>query len=163
MQRIILPYIRNLKRLGITVTIRKVDDAQYTERLRHSDFDMIIDEMPQSLIPSSEQAQFWGSEAADQVGNYNYAGIKSAVIDNVIQQVIDAPNRDQLIVRTRVLDRLLRAGYYQIPTYGKGENWFAYWNMYQQPNIKPKLSTGIDYWWSNAVEAKKVTQYLRQQ
>lgn len=163
MQRIILPYIRNLKRLGITVTIRKVDHAQYTERLRHSDFDMIIDEMPQSLIPSSEQAQFWGSEAADQVGNYNYAGIKSAVIDNVIQQVIDAPNRDQLIVRTRVLDRLLRAGYYQIPTYGKGENWFAYWNMYQQPNIKPKLSTGIDYWWSNAVEAKKVTQYLRQQ
>ncbi len=131
-----------MKRLGITVTIRKVDDAQYTERLRHSDFDMIIDEMPQSLIPSSEQAQFWGSEAADQVGNYNYAGIKSAVIDNVIQQVIDAPNRDQLIVRISGTRSAFTAGYYQIPTYGKGENWFAYWNMYQQPNNKTKVIHG---------------------
>ena len=77
--------------------------------------------------------------------------------------MIRAPNRQQLVIRTRVLDRLLRAGYYQIPTYGKGENWLAYWNMYRQPQVKPKLSTGIDYWWVDAAQAQKVNQYLRQQ
>ena len=124
---------------------------------------MTTNVMPQSLTPGNEQAQLWGSASADQVGNYNYAGIKNAVIDEVIEQVIHAPNRQQLVVRTKVLDRLLRAGYYQIPTYGKGENWLAYWNMYKQPAVKPKLSTGIDYWWSDAKQAQKVAQYLRKQ
>ncbi|OTG78463.1 ABC transporter substrate-binding protein [Acinetobacter sp. ANC 5054] len=162
-QRILLPYIRNLKRLGIQVSLRQVDEAQYTERMRKTDFDMIMDEMPQSLTPSSEQAQLWGSQSADQPGNYNYAGIKNPAIDAVIHQIIHAPNREQLIVRTQVLDRLLRAGYYQIPMFGQSENWFAYWNMYHQPEVKPKLSTGIDYWWSDATEAKSVAQYLRKQ
>ncbi len=163
LQRTLMPFVRNMKRLGVTVSIRQVDVPQYIERMRSKDFDMTTSVMPQSLNPGNEQAQFWGSASADQAGNYNYAGIKSPVIDDVIQQVIRAPNREQLVVRTKVLDRLLRAGYYQIPTYGKGEKWFAYWNMYQQPKIKPKLSTGIDYWWSNEAEAKKVAQYLRQQ
>ena len=82
--------------------------------------------------------------------------------DTLIEQIIQAPNREQLVLRTQVLDRLLRAGYYQIPTYGKGENWFAYWNMYHQPKVKPKLSAGIDYWWSDAAQAKKVAHYSRQ-
>lgn len=163
LQRTLMPFVRNMKRLGVTVSIRQVDVPQYIERMRSKDFDMTTSVMPQSLNPGNEQAQFWGSASADQAGNYNYTGIKSPVIDDVIQQVIRAPNREQLVVRTKVLDRLLRAGYYQIPTYGKGEKWFAYWNMYQQPKIKPKLSTGIDYWWSNEAEAKKVAQYLRQQ
>lgn len=163
LQRTLMPFIRNMKRLGIQVSIRHVDVPQYIERMRSKDFDMTTNVMPQSLTPGNEQAQLWGSASADQVGNYNYAGIKNAVIDEVIEQVIHAPNRQQLVVRTKVLDRLLRAGYYQIPTYGKGENWFAYWNMYHQPKVKPKLSSGIDYWWSDAEQAKKVTHYLRQQ
>jgi microcin C transport system substrate-binding protein len=61
------------------------------------------------------------------------------------------------------LDRLLRAGYYQIPTYGKGGNWYAYWNMYEQPKIKPKLAVGFDFWWSNPQKAAQVSQYLRRQ
>ena len=162
LQRTLMPFIRNMKRLGIQVSIRHVDVPQYIERMRSKDFDMTTNVMPQSLTPGNEQAQLWGSASADQVGNYNYAGIKNAVIDEVIEQVIHAPNRQQLVVRTKVLDRLLRAGYYQIPTYGKGENWFAYWNMYQQPKVKPKLSSGIEYWWSDAAQAQKVSQYLRQ-
>jgi ABC-type oligopeptide transport system substrate-binding subunit len=163
LQRTLMPFVRNMKRLGVDVAIRHVDVPQYIERMRSKDFDMTTNVMPQSLNPGNEQAQFWGSASADQPGNYNYAGIKNPVIDDVIQQLIRAPDREQLVVRTKVLDRLLRAGYYQIPTYGKGENWFVYWNMYHQPQVKPKLSTGIDYWWSDAAEAKKVTHYLGQQ
>ncbi|WP_326519164.1 extracellular solute-binding protein [Acinetobacter sp. CAAS 2-6] len=163
LQRTLMPFVRNLKKLGIMVNIRQVDLPQYIERMRRFDFDMTTGVMPQSLTPGNEQAQLWGSAAADQVGNFNYAGIKSPAIDQVVQSVIRAPNRQQLVIRTRVLDRLLRAGYYQIPTYGKGENWLAYWNMYRQPQIKPKLSTGIDYWWVDAAQAQKVNQYLRQQ
>ena len=163
LQRTLMPFIRNMKRLGVQVNIRHVDVPQYIERMRSKDFDMTTSVMPQSLNPGNEQAQFWGSASADQSGNYNYSGIKNNVIDAMIQQIIQAPNREQLVLRTRVLDRLLRAGYYQIPTYGKGENWFAYWNMYHQPKIKPKLSAGIDYWWSDDAQAKKVSQYLRKQ
>lgn len=162
LQRTLMPFIRNMKRLGIDVVIRQVDTPQYIERMRTHDFDMTVSAMPQSLTPGNEQTQFWGSQSADQAGNYNYSGIKNPVIDQVIQQVIRAPNREQLVLKTRVLDRLLRAGYYQIPTYGKGENWFAYWNMYHQPKIQPKLSSGMDYWWSDARQAQKIAHYLRQ-
>lgn len=162
LQRTLMPFVRNLKRLGIQVNIRHVDVPQYIERMRRSDFDMTTNVLPQSLNPGNEQAQFWSSKAADEPGNYNYAGIKNPVIDDAVQQLIRAPNREQLVLRTKVLDRLLRAGFYQIPTYGKGENWLAYWNMYQQPKQKPKLSTGIDYWWSDAQQAGKVRQYLGQ-
>jgi microcin C transport system substrate-binding protein len=162
LQRTLMPFVRNLKRIGIQVNIRHVDVPQYIERMRRSDFDMTTNVLPQSLNPGNEQAQFWSSKAADEPGNYNYAGIKNPVIDDAVQQLIRAPNREQLVLRTKVLDRLLRAGYYHIPTYGKGENWLAYWNMYQQPKQKPKLSTGIDYWWSDAKQAAKVRQYLGQ-
>lgn len=163
LQRTLMPYIRNLKRLGITVNVRQIDVPQYIERMRRYDFDMTTNALPQSLNPGNEQAQFWGSKAANESGNYNYAGIKNPVIDEAIQLVINAPNREQLILRTKILDRLLRSGYYQILTYGKGETWLAYWNMYEQPKIKPKLNVGVDYWWSNPEKAKKVTQYLRKQ
>ena len=163
LQRTLMPFIRNLKRLGITVNIRHVDVPQYIERMRSKDFDLTTNVLPQSLNPGNEQAQFWSSASADQPGNYNYAGIKNAAIDDVITKVIQAPDRQQLVIRTKVLDRLLRAGYYQILTYGKGSNWYAYWNMYEQPKIKPKLAVGFDFWWSNPQKAAQVTQYLRRQ
>src|SRR5690606_6067053 len=109
LQRTLMPFIRNLKRLGIQVNIRHVDVPQYIERMRSKDFDMTTNVLPQSLNPGNEQSQFWGSASADQPGNYNYAGIKNAVIDDVITKVIQAPDRQQLVIRTKVLDRLLRA------------------------------------------------------
>ena len=160
-QRHLMPYLRHLKRLGIQAHIRMVETAQYYERLRNYQFDMIVDTMPQSLTPGQEQKQFWGSQAARQPGNYNYAGIQNPVIDRVIDQVVQAQSREQLIYSTRALDRLLRAGYYHIPTYGTGEYWYAYWNMYRQPKIKPKLSAGIDYWWVDTAKARQVAPYLK--
>ena len=99
------------------------------------------------------------------MSKHNFGAVHRQIsrVITIIQQIILAPDREALVIRPRALDRLLRAGYYQIPTYGKGENWLAYWNMYQQPKVKPKLSTGIEYWWSNATQAQKVANYLRQQ
>ena len=162
LQRTLMPFVRNLKKLGITVSIRQVDVPQYLERMRRYDYDLTTGGIPQSLTPGNEQSQLWGSAAADQIGNYNYSGIKNPAIDAVIRNMLQAPNRQQLVLYTHVLDRLLRAGYYQILTYGKGENWYAYWNMYRQPAVKPKLSSGIDYWWADAKQTQKITAYLQQ-
>lgn len=162
LQRTLMPFVRNLKKLGISVSIRQVDMPQYLERMRRYDYDLTTGGIPQGLTPGNEQFQMWGSAAADQVGNYNYSGIKNPAIDATIQHLVQAPNRPQLVLYTRVLDRLLRAGYYQILTYGKGENWYAYWNMYRQPSVKPQLSAGIDYWWADPKQTQKITHYLRQ-
>lgn len=162
LQRTLMTFIRNLRKLGITVSIRHVDTPQYIERMRRYDFEMTSLVMPQTLSPGNEQAQMWSSKAAGEVGNYNYAGIRNPVIDDAVQQIIRAPNREQVILRTKVLDRLLRAGYYQVLTYNKDGNWFAYWDMYKQPTVKPKLSLGLDYWWVDQQQAQKVAHYLRQ-
>lgn len=159
--RTLMPFVRNLKKLGIEINIRHVDVPQYIARMRKYDFEMTSNAMLQSLSPGNEQAQYWGSASADQEGSYNYAGIKNPVIDEMIQHIIEAPNREQLIIRTRVLDRILRSGYYHILTYGKGENWLAYWNMYQRPERQARLATALDYWWVNAEKANAVELYLR--
>ena len=159
-KREFMPFVRNLKRLGIQMTLHAVDAPQYTERTRHQDFDLIMLKLPQSLIPGKEQAQFWGSQAANEVGNYNYAGIKSPAIDYVIKKIVAAKSHDELVLYTHVLDRLLRAGYYQILTYGKAERWFAYWDRYQHPKIHPKLSVGWEYWWIDAQKAKRLEQAI---
>lgn len=162
LQRTLMAYIRNLKKLGISANVRQVDTPQYIERMRKFDFEISTMVMPQSLTPGNEQAQMWSSRAANEEGNYNYAGVQNPVIDDAVQKIINAPSREELIIRTKVLDRLLRAGYYQVLTYGKGGKWHAYWNMYKQPSVKPQLSVGVDYWWVDSKQAEKVSHYLRQ-
>ena len=160
-QRELMPFVRNLNRLGIQVKLRQVDVPQYMERIRRQDFDMMVMKMPQTLTPGKEQAQFWSSAAADESNNYNYSGIKNPAIDQMIDKIVAAKHRDEVVLYTRVLDRLLRAGYYQILTYGKPERWFAYWDIYQQPKIKPKLSVGWEYWWVDADKASKLEQAIQ--
>lgn len=162
-QRLILPYIRNLKRLGIDAKIRMLDAAQYDERKRQYQYDIILDNMPQSLQPGQEQAQFWGSQAAQEVGNYNYAGVSNPAIDAVITHLNQTTDRVEMITTVHVLDRLLRAGYYHIPTYGTGQIWYAHWSMLQHPQRLPKLNIGLDYWWSDAQQQQAVANYLKQQ
>ncbi|MFO1354478.1 MAG: extracellular solute-binding protein, partial [Acinetobacter sp.] len=117
--RELMPFVRNLNRLGIQVKLRQVDVPQYMERIRRQDFDMMVMKMPQTLTPGKEQAQFWSSHAADEAGNYNYSGIKNPAIDQMINKIVAAKTREEVVLYTHVLDRLLRAGYYQILTYGK--------------------------------------------
>lgn len=149
MERVIMPFRQNLARLGIDMKIRTVDVTQYIERQRKFDFDMVIDRMPQSLSPGNEQRGFWTSAYADQPGSRNLMGIRSPAVDALVDQIIAAPSREQLVHRTRALDRVLLAGYYVIPQYHIGSDRLAYWDFFERPAVKPKYSTGFDTWWVN--------------
>lgn len=157
--RVILPYVRNLKRLGFKVNVREVDSPQYLERTKSFDFDMMVRVFAQGLSPGEEQAAYWGSKAADEAGNYNVMGIKNPAIDKVIARLATAKNREQIITHTKVLDRLLRAGYYMVPMYGKTSNKVAYWKQYKHATL-PTNAIGIDYWWVDAQAEQKVNAYL---
>ena len=162
MGRVLLPYIRNLKRLGFDTTLRQVDGPQYYERMRNFDYDMVVDVFAQSLSPGAEQASFWGSAAADQAGNRNTAGIKNVAIDNVIGKLGRAKNREEIVLYTQVLDRLLRAGHYLVPLYGKSGTNVAYWNQYRHTEKLPTNAVGIDYWWTDKAAEARVNTYLKQ-
>lgn len=149
MERVVMPFRQNLLRLGIDLKIRTVDVTQYIERQRSFDFDMLIERMPQSLSPGNEQRGFWGSAFADQPGSRNLIGIKHPVVDALIEQIIAAPSREQLVWRTRALDRVLLAGHYLIPQYHIGSDRLAYWDFFERPRVKPKYSSGFDTWWIN--------------
>ena len=162
MGRVLLPYIRNLKRLGFEVSLRQVDGPQYYERVRRFDYDMVVDVFAQSLSPGAEQIGFWGSSTADQAGNRNTIGIKNTAIDTVIEKLGNAKNRDEIILYTHVLDRLLRAGHYLVPLYGKSATNVAYWNQYRHTEKLPSNAIGIDYWWTDKAAEARVNKYLKQ-
>ncbi|MGP5273734.1 extracellular solute-binding protein [Psychrobacter faecalis] len=162
MGRVLLPYIRNLKRLGFDASLRQVDGPQYYERMRRFDYDMIVDKFDQSLSPGAEQVGFWGSAAAEEAGNHNTIGIKNPAIDSVIKKLGDAKSRDEIVLYTHVLDRLLRAGHYLVPLYGKPSTNVAYWNQYRHTAKLPTNAIGIDYWWSDKEAEARVNLYLKQ-
>ena len=162
MGRVLLPYIRNLQRLGFDAKLRQVDGPQYYERMRNFDYDMTVDVFAQSLSPGAEQSAFWGSIAADEAGNNNTIGIKNAAIDSVITKLSDAKSREEIILYTHVLDRLLRAGYYLVPLYGKSSTNVAYWNQYRHAEKLPTNAVGVDYWWVDKEAAARVDKYLGQ-
>ena len=162
LDRVLLAYARNLKRLGFNPILREVDGPQYYERVRSFDYDMIVDVFAQSLSPGAEQAAFWGSSAADETGNNNTIGIKNAAIDSIVTKLSDAKSREEIILYTHVLDRLLRAGYYLVPLYGKSTTNVAYWNQYRHAKNLPTNAVGIDYWWVDKASEARVDKYLRQ-
>ena len=120
-ERVFLFYKPSLDRLGITVSVRTVDDAQYENRLRNWDFDIITNAWGESLSPGNEQRGYWGSQAADQPGSLNLIGIKNPAVDAMIDAVIFAKSRDDLVAATHALDRVLLWNHYVVPqwTYGK--------------------------------------------
>ena len=146
-ERIALPFVRNLKRLGIEARVRTVDSAQYEKRTEEFDFDMIVDVFGQSLSPGNEQRDYWGSGSADREGGRNTIGIKDPVIDALAELVIAAPDRDSLVQRTRALDRVLLWGHYVIPHWHIRAFRVAYWDKFGRPRVVPKYGLGFDAWW----------------
>jgi microcin C transport system substrate-binding protein len=160
-ERVVLPFKRNLARLGIEMSIRVVDTAQFINRRRDYDFDMIITTFSQSESPGNEQREYWSSSAADIPGTRNYAGIKNPVIDEIIELVISAPKREELIYITRVLDRVLLWEHYVIPQWHIAKYRVAYWNKFSRPKIIPRYSLGFDTWWIDPEKKVKLINYKR--
>jgi microcin C transport system substrate-binding protein len=154
----VLPFRSNLERLGAKITVRTVDPAQYQKRLDDFDFDMVIGSFGQSLSPGNEQRDFWGSASADIAGSRNIIGIKDKVVDALIEQLITAPDREELIERARALDRVLLWGHYLIPNWHIQVFRVAYWNKFSRPAITPKYALGFDTWWVDSDKAAKLSK-----
>ena len=154
--RIVAPIQRAMERLGIKVEVRVVDTSQYINRIRNFDFDVIVGSWGQSLSPGNEQRDFWGSAAAVRPGSRNYIGIKDPAIDKLIDQIIFASSRGELVAATRALDRVLLWNHFVIPNWHINSYRIAYWNRFSRPAIKPKYGLGFsDTWWVD--EAKDET------
>jgi microcin C transport system substrate-binding protein len=156
-ERIVQPYLRNLERLGIKGTIRMVDSAQYTRRLNGFDYDVVVGNFAQSDSPGNEQRDFWGSEAADREGSMNLIGVKSPAIDKLIDHVIFAKDRDELVAATNALDRVLLWNDFVVPQWYSPKVRIAYWNRYGQPEKLPALTPGfLQVWWYDQTLAAKL-------
>ena len=154
-ERIVLPFAKNLERLGIAAKVRTVDSAQEQKREESFEFDMLVAVFGQSLSPGNEQRDFWHSSNADVQGSRNVIGIKDPVVDELIDLVIAAPDREQLIARTRALDRVLLWGHYVIPQFHSATWQLAYWDRFSRPAKLAKYSPGFpDTWWLDEAKAK---------
>ncbi len=152
--RLVAPYVRNLKRIGIDARVRRVDAAQYVERIKRFDFDISTRRFIMRLTPGAELNNYFGSRAAKLDGSVNLAGISDPVIDALIVKVLEAKTRSNLIAATRALDRVLRAGHYWVPHWYKAAHHIAFWNRYSWPEVKPKYDRGVlDTWWYDAAKA----------
>lgn len=154
-ERVALPFIENLKRIGIDVSLRTVEPSQYINRIRSRDFDMMYAGWGQSLSPGNEQWEYWGSQSADREGSQNFAGIADEGVDALIRQVVFADDRETLVAATRALDRVLLAHHYVIPTYTSRVARIAYWDRFGRPDELPEYAIGFpEIWWSKDAESE---------
>lgn len=158
-ERIVQPYMRHLERLGIKCSIRLVDSAQYTRRLNNFDYDIVVGNFAQSNSPGNEQRDFWGSDAADREGSMNLIGIKDPAIDKLVDHIIFAKDREELVAATRALDRVLLWNAFVVPQWYSPSVRIAYWNRYDQPENLPGLTPGfLQVWWYDKDKAEKLQE-----
>ncbi len=155
-ERLALEYRRRLGRLGISVSVRTVDTAQYQSRLNTYDFDMIVYLWDPSLSPGNEQAFYWGSKAALEEGTRNYPGIQDPAIDAMIKRLVDARERQDLVDATRALDRVLLWGHYVVPLFHLEKDRLAYWDRFGKPKTVPLYGYQLDAWWEDAAKAARL-------
>ena len=157
-ERIIAPYLKSLKAIGIDASMRRVDPAQYERRVKSFDFDIVTQRYSMRLTPGVELKNFWGSAAAATDGSFNLAGIADPVVDAMIDKAMGAATRDELVVALKAADRVLRAGHYWVPHWYKAAHNLVYWNKFSKPAVKPKYARGaIDTWWYDAAKAQRLT------
>lgn len=154
-ERVVNPYIANLKRVGIDARLRVVDSAQYVERVNNFDYDVVSSVIAQSQSPGNEQREMWSAASADQKGSRNYAGIKNPAIDKLIERVLYAKDRDELVAATKALDRVLLWNYYVVPQWFSDEIHIAYWNKFGIPEKQPDyIGIDVDSWWIDPAKEK---------
>ncbi|WP_247886961.1 extracellular solute-binding protein [Azospirillum sp. SYSU D00513] len=152
-ERVTLPFVENLKRLGIQANVRTVDTSQYQNRIRDFDFDMVVHVWGQSLSPGNEQMGYWGSAAADRPGSQNLAGIRSEAVDALIERIVRANTEEDLGTAVAALDRVLLWGHYVVPHWHSGTYRVAYWNRLKRPDPLPPYSLDFDAWWIDQAAA----------
>jgi microcin C transport system substrate-binding protein len=156
-ERVFLFYKPSLDRLGLTVTVRTVDEAQYVNRLRGWDFDIITNTWQESLSPGNEQRGSWGSQAADQPGSANLIGIKNPAVDAMIDEVIFAKSHADLVAATKALDRVLLWNHYVVPQWTYGKQRTARWDRFAHPDPLPQYGASAFpsvRWWDAQKAAK---------
>jgi microcin C transport system substrate-binding protein len=154
-ERVFLFFKPSLERLGINVTVRTVDQAQYENRLRMWDFDIITAAWAQTLTPGNEQRGYWGSRAADEPGSLNLIGIKNPAVDNMIEHVVEAKNRADLEAAVKALDRILLWNHYVVPQWAYGKVRTARWDRFGHPDLMPTYGRAAfpTVWWWDASKA----------
>ncbi|WP_029581633.1 extracellular solute-binding protein [Bradyrhizobium sp. URHD0069] len=159
-ERVMLFYKPSLERLGIAVSVRTIDPIQYENRLREWDFDIVVGSWPESLSPGNEQREFWGSQAAGMAGSRNIVGIKNPAIDKLIDRVIFAKDRDNLVAATKALDRVLLWNHYVVPQWNYSKVRTARWDRFGRPAELPKygLSGFPAIWWYDADKAARIAK-----
>jgi microcin C transport system substrate-binding protein len=153
-ERIVNPYIQNLKALGIDATWRLVDRAQAQQRVREFDYDVTVARFTVPLTPGPSLLNFYHSSSADQVGSFNLSGVADPVVDHLIETMLSATDRETLYIAGRALDRVLRAKHIWAPHWYKATHTIAYWDKFDRPETKPKYARGIlDTWWVDPAKA----------
>ena len=153
-ERVIGPLQLHLQRLGIQSTIRTVDASQYWNRLQAFDYDIVARSWNQYLSPGNEQRNYWSTSSADAAGSRNYAGIRSPVIDELVERLIAAQTRPEQIATARALDRVLLWGHYLIPNWHTDLHRLAYWGKFERPATVPLISLGfLQTWWIDPARA----------
>ncbi|MBL8702812.1 MAG: ABC transporter substrate-binding protein [Alphaproteobacteria bacterium] len=146
-ERIVLPYVESLKRLGIDASARSVDTAQYQRRSEEFDFDMTVDVFGQSESPGNEQRDQWTSQVADTQGSGNSTGLKSPAVDKLVELVIAAPDRASLVTRVRALDRVLQWSFLVVPNWHSRVARVASWDRFGRPAVLPRTGYDPSVWW----------------
>jgi microcin C transport system substrate-binding protein len=159
-QRIVLDYQRSLHRIGMTATVRLIDSAQYENRLRQWDYDIVVASWPESLSPGNEQRNYWSSAAADRPGSQNLIGIKNPAVDKLINRVVFAKDRTGLVAATHALDRVLLWNFYVVPQWYYPYVRTARWDRFDHPADMPKYGGAAfpTVWWWDAAKAAKLPQ-----
>ncbi|MGH6854117.1 MAG: ABC transporter substrate-binding protein, partial [Aestuariivirga sp.] len=156
-ERIALPYQQQLQLLGIGITIKTIDTAQYERRTQTFDYDIIIGSWGQSLSPGNEQRDFWGSEAAASNGSRNYVGIQNPAVDSIVDKIIFAKDRPGLIAACKALDRVLMWNDYVVPMWYIAYERTARWDRFGRPSTLPDYAVGFPaIWWWDEEKARKV-------
>ncbi|MDT8282619.1 MAG: ABC transporter substrate-binding protein, partial [Gammaproteobacteria bacterium] len=163
--RIIAPYAHNLKKLGIEMSYRKVDSSLYKRRIDTFDFDMVVNSFPSSVSPGNELMNMFFSTSADMKGSRNLPGIKDPVVDALVQAIVQAKDREQVVIASRALDRVLLYGEYLVPNWYINVHRVAYWNKFGIPKTPPlyydPVSWMLKAWWiDKAVKNEKCTEIV---
>jgi microcin C transport system substrate-binding protein len=160
-ERIALPYVQALERVGMGVRVRSVDPAQYQTRTDAFDYDMTVESMGQSLSPGNEQRDYFTCEKAREQGSQNVAGICDPAIDELVELVVNAPDREELIARTRALDRVLLHHNFVVPHWHSRTFRLAFWDKFGRPERNPKYGLGLDTWWIDTNRERALTEARR--